>query len=79
MRIYTNETTSKHYISYAAAVLSMLELGFDLVSNVGENEKAVFTRKTMGMFGSDPIEYGYIAYMDTEDEIATPAAIDALA
>lgn len=69
MRIYTNEITSKHYISYSAAVLSMLEIGFGLVSNVGENEKAVFVRQTEGMFGADPIQYGYISYLDTQDEI----------
>lgn len=79
MRIYTNEITGKHYISYSAAVLSMIEAGFTLVSNVGENEKAVFSREASGMFGAAPVEYGYIAYMDTEDEIATPAEIAALA
>lgn len=79
MRIYTNDTTSKHYISYSAAVLSMIEAGFALVSNVGENEKAVFSRKNSGMFGSGPVEYGYISYLDTEDEIATTAEIAALA
>lgn len=78
MRIYTNDITSKHYISYSAAVLSMVELGFVLVSNVGENEKAVFHRDTTGMFFA-PAEYGYISYMDTEDEIAAPAEIAAIA
>lgn len=79
MRIYTNETTSKHYISYSAAVLSMIEAGFELRSNVGDNEKAVFSRETYGMFDAPPVEYGYISYLDTEDEIATPAEIEAIA
>ena len=87
MRIYTNETTSKHYISYAAAVLSMVEAGFALVSNVDQTaegiedkgSKAAFRRATSGLFGTAPVEYGYISYLDTEDEIATHADIEAIA
>lgn len=79
MRIYTNDQTSKHYISYSAAVLSMVEAGFTLVSNVdaAQNEKAVFSRPTGGMFGAPPVEYGFISYMDTEDEIAAQSPTDA--
>lgn len=83
MRIYTNEQTGNHYISYGAAVLSMIEVGWDLVSNVDmtaagdedKGSKAAFRRATTGMFGAAPVEYGYISYLDTEDEIVTPAEI----
>lgn len=90
MRIYTNEINGKAYISYSAAVLAALEAGYELVSNVDmtaaghedKGSKAAFRKvqdPDFAFLGTPTIEYGYISYLDTEDEIATPAEIEALA
>jgi len=91
MRIYKNEINGKHYISYAAAVLASLEAGFELVSNPdmtpdgeeNKGQKGTFRRMVDPVFaslnGGITVEYGFISYLDTEDEIASPAEIEARA
>ena len=76
MRIYTNEINNKHYIRYSAAVLSALELGFELVRDIDDNQKAVLCRPSGGLFGGPKIEHGYISYMDTVDECPACAIIE---
>lgn len=86
MRIYTNEINGKSYISYSAAVLGALEAGFELVSNVertasgdeDKGSKAVFRRvqeKDFAFLGTPAVEYGYISYLDTEDECTACQAL----
>lgn len=89
MKIYSTEikgeATGKHYISYSAAVLSLLEAGFELVSDINFDEKlkASFAKKNDPYFVSvgwaEEYTHAHISYIETQDEIATEAEIAAIA
>lgn len=72
MRFYETSGDNRHtgyYTSFAAAALSLVECAFTEVTpiDIAAGSKAVYHRKTDGMFGASKDQYAYIGWITTED------------